>query len=94
MDEVVRDACVVSTTLTGAQSYSLARLEFDVVVIDEAAQALEAACWIALLKVLLLVKYLCRDCSPSFPLFLSRFYVFDWPCILGCDAIVGSLAFY
>ena len=48
----MRDACVIATTLTGAQAYSLARLEFDVVVIDEAAQALEAACWIALLKVL------------------------------------------
>ena len=60
VDEVVRDACVVATTLTGAQSYSLARLEFDVVIIDEAAQALEPACWIALLKVLVLTEKIYR----------------------------------
>lgn len=41
-------ADVVLCTLTGAADALLDGCEFDVVVIDEAAQALEAACWIAL----------------------------------------------
>ncbi|KAL0339631.1 UNVERIFIED_CONTAM: DNA-binding protein SMUBP-2 [Sesamum radiatum] len=41
---------VVLTTLTGALSKKLDGFSFDLVIIDEAAQALEIACWIALLK--------------------------------------------
>jgi ATP-dependent RNA/DNA helicase IGHMBP2 len=41
---------VVATTLTGAADPLVARRDHDLVVIDEAAQAIEAACWIALLR--------------------------------------------
>jgi superfamily I DNA and/or RNA helicase len=39
VDEVLQRAAVVCTTLTGAPGRELARLYFDVAVIDEAAQA-------------------------------------------------------
>jgi ATP-dependent RNA/DNA helicase IGHMBP2 len=49
--EVVAGAQLVAATLTGALSRTMdAAGTFDVIVIDEAAQALEAACWGALLK--------------------------------------------
>ncbi|PIA53592.1 hypothetical protein AQUCO_00900281v1 [Aquilegia coerulea] len=48
--DVIKNADVVLTTLTGASSYKLDSTSFDLVIIDEAAQALEIACWIALLK--------------------------------------------
>ena len=52
--EVLARAQVVAATLTGALSRTLDAASraapFDVVVIDEAAQALEVACWGALLK--------------------------------------------
>ncbi|XVF75824.1 hypothetical protein PTKIN_Ptkin13bG0217700 [Pterospermum kingtungense] len=48
--DVMKDADVILTTLTGAFSRKLDNTTFDLVVIDEAAQALEIACWIALLK--------------------------------------------
>ncbi|KAH0687999.1 hypothetical protein KY290_019667 [Solanum tuberosum] len=48
--DVIKNADVVLTTLTGVLTKKLDGLSFDVVVIDEAAQALEIACWIALLK--------------------------------------------
>jgi hypothetical protein len=41
---------VVCATLTGVGARQLQQLRFDVVVVDEAAQALEPACWAALLK--------------------------------------------
>ena len=41
---------MICATLSGALSNSLRDQSFDVVVIDEAAQALEAACWGAILK--------------------------------------------
>lgn len=50
--DVIKDADVVLTTLTGALSRMLDGNSFDLVIIDEAAQALEIACWIALLKVM------------------------------------------
>ncbi|XP_075639152.1 uncharacterized protein LOC142611030 isoform X3 [Castanea sativa] len=49
--DVIKNADVVLTTLTGALSHKLDNTSFDLVIIDEAAQALEIACWIALLKV-------------------------------------------
>jgi len=50
--DVLKNADVVlMTTLTGASSKKLNGITFDLVVIDEAAQALDVACWIALLKV-------------------------------------------
>ncbi|GMH20133.1 hypothetical protein Nepgr_021974 [Nepenthes gracilis] len=48
--DVIKNAHVVLTTLTGALSQKLDNTSFDLVIIDEAAQALEIACWIALLK--------------------------------------------
>ncbi|XP_073317925.1 uncharacterized protein [Primulina huaijiensis] len=48
--DVIKNADVVLTTLTGALSKKLDGFSFDLVIIDEAAQALEIACWIALLK--------------------------------------------
>ncbi|XP_072956201.1 uncharacterized protein [Typha angustifolia] len=48
--DVIKNADVVLTTLTGALSRNLESTTFDLVIIDEAAQALEVACWIALLK--------------------------------------------
>ncbi|KAK1575619.1 hypothetical protein Q3G72_006985 [Acer saccharum] len=48
--DVIKNADVVLTTLTGASSHKLDTTSFDLVIIDEAAQALEIACWIALLK--------------------------------------------
>ena len=45
---------MVLCTNTGAQDRAFAQLPdehaFDLVVIDEAAQALEASCWVALLR--------------------------------------------
>lgn len=54
VSDVIKNADVVLTTLTGAFSRKLDNTSFDLVIIDEAAQALEIACWIALLKVLVL----------------------------------------
>ncbi|GJN24148.1 hypothetical protein PR202_gb11870 [Eleusine coracana subsp. coracana] len=48
--DVLKNANVVLTTLTGASSKKLNGITFDLVIIDEAAQALEVACWMALLK--------------------------------------------
>ncbi|XVE96006.1 hypothetical protein REPUB_Repub02eG0184400 [Reevesia pubescens] len=48
--DVIKDADVILTTLTGAFSRKLDNTTFDLVIIDEAAQALEIACWMALLK--------------------------------------------
>lgn len=48
---VLNNASVICATLTGVGSRQLEKLPpFDVVVIDEAAQALEPACWAALLR--------------------------------------------
>ncbi|GAA0151831.1 DNA metabolism protein [Lithospermum erythrorhizon] len=48
--DVIKNADVILTTLTGALTRKLDGNSFDLVIIDEAAQALEVACWIALLK--------------------------------------------
>jgi hypothetical protein len=40
---------VVLCTLVGASSRQLRGTQFDMVIIDEAAQALEVACWIPIL---------------------------------------------
>ncbi|CAN0509548.1 unnamed protein product, partial [Ectocarpus sp. 12 AP-2014] len=50
VQEVLRSRDVVLATCVGAATHSLREEEFDLVVIDEAAQALEAACWIPILK--------------------------------------------
>lgn len=48
--QLVADADVVLATLTGAAQSHVSRGEFDLLVIDEAAQAIEASCWIPLLR--------------------------------------------
>ena len=48
--EVIRFSNVVLCTTTGADDFYLRDKTFDLVIIDEAAQATEVACWIALLK--------------------------------------------
>jgi DNA polymerase alpha-associated DNA helicase A len=47
--DLVGGAKVVLATLHGSGGFQLRRQEFDVVVIDEASQALEAQCWVPLL---------------------------------------------
>ncbi len=48
---ILRRANIVLSTCIGAGSRLLRELDFDLVVIDEAAQGLEAACWIPILKL-------------------------------------------
>ncbi|KAI9493302.1 P-loop containing nucleoside triphosphate hydrolase protein [Zychaea mexicana] len=50
LDEIMTGAEVLISTLNGCGSKNMLKREFDVVIIDEATQALEAECWIALLK--------------------------------------------
>ncbi|ETN14479.1 hypothetical protein PPTG_07525 [Phytophthora nicotianae INRA-310] len=48
--DIVRHSNVVFATNVGAASKLLKDVTFDLVIIDEAAQALEASCWIPILK--------------------------------------------
>jgi superfamily I DNA and/or RNA helicase len=48
--DIISSADVVLATITGCADSNLRDFDFDLVVIDEAAQALECSCWIALLK--------------------------------------------
>ncbi|KAJ2958002.1 hypothetical protein NQZ79_g6351 [Umbelopsis isabellina] len=48
--EIIQGSQVVLSTLNGCGARNMFNQEFDVVVIDEATQALEAECWIALRK--------------------------------------------
>ena len=50
VSELVKGCKVVLATLHGAGGYQLKEEDFDVVIIDEASQALEAQCWVALLN--------------------------------------------
>ena len=47
---LVRGSKVVLTTLHGSGGFQLRHEDFDIVIIDEASQALEAQCWVALLS--------------------------------------------
>ncbi|MBE9586188.1 AAA family ATPase [Mucilaginibacter sp. JRF] len=49
-EEVIKKAQVITATLVGAGHYSISKLNFNTVVMDEAGQALEAAAWIPILK--------------------------------------------
>lgn len=50
MDDVLGKAQVITATLVGAQHYTVRNRSYHTLVIDEAGQALEPACWIPILK--------------------------------------------
>jgi superfamily I DNA and/or RNA helicase len=50
IDDVLSKTQVVTATLVGANHYTVRNLTYQTLVIDEAGQALEPACWIPILK--------------------------------------------
>lgn len=50
IDDLVTKAQVITATLVGANHYTVRDVRYHTVVIDEAGQALEPACWIPVLK--------------------------------------------
>ncbi len=55
IDDILSKAQVITSTLGGANHYTIKQRRFETVVIDEAAQAIEPACWIPILKAKKLV---------------------------------------
>jgi ATP-dependent RNA/DNA helicase IGHMBP2 len=55
VDDVLARAQVITATLVGANHYTIRQLKYHTVVIDEAGQALEPACWVPILKAQKLV---------------------------------------
>lgn len=53
--DLLAKAQIITATLVGANHYSVRHLRYHTVVIDEAGQALEPACWIPILKARKLV---------------------------------------
>ncbi len=54
-DDVLGKAQVITSTLVGANHYTIKQRRFDTIVIDEAAQSIEPSCWIPILKAKKLV---------------------------------------
>jgi superfamily I DNA and/or RNA helicase len=50
IDDVIKSSDVICTTNVGSAVHSIRDIIFDVVVIDEAAQSLEASCLVSILK--------------------------------------------
>jgi hypothetical protein len=50
IDDLVAKAQVITATLVGSSHYTIRHLRYNTVVIDEAGQALEPACWIPIVK--------------------------------------------
>ncbi|RZL61735.1 MAG: DUF2075 domain-containing protein [Pedobacter sp.] len=50
IDNLFSKAQIITATLVGANHYTVRNLKYNTVVIDEAGQALEPACWIPILK--------------------------------------------
>ncbi|MBC7388897.1 MAG: AAA family ATPase [Opitutaceae bacterium] len=50
IEDLVSKAQIIAATLVGANHYTVRSLKFHTIVIDEAGQALEPACWIPILK--------------------------------------------
>src|SRR5690606_29150035 len=50
VQDVLTKAQVITATLVGANHYTIRDRRYQTVIIDEAAQALEPACWIPILK--------------------------------------------
>lgn len=50
IDDLVANADVITATLVGASHFTVRDLRYKTIIIDEAGQALEPACWIPILK--------------------------------------------
>jgi len=50
INDILAKAQVITATLVGANHYTVRNLKYHTIVIDEAGQALEPACWIPILK--------------------------------------------